>query len=255
MNPVRKNRYRTYYLLNYRHSFAIDFSNGANPVRNKSTHHYTKKSKVSVKKSEISNGVKVIGITGGFKTGKSTVTHILSNLGARVIDTDKLAHRALLPGTDTYKKIVKEFGKRILNENDRIDRKKLAGIVFNDNKKLKLLNNIVHPYVKKELKKRLLEIKRDNPNAIVVVEVPLLFEAGMEQIMDKIIVVSASENKQIERAKKDISLSEDEIKKRIEAQMPMSKKKELADLEVDNNGSIEKTKRQIEKIWEKIKKE
>jgi len=198
--------------------------------------------------------VKVIGITGGFKSGKTTVAHILSNLGARVIDTDKLAHRALLPGTETYRRIVKGFGKRILNENDRIDRRKLARVVFNDNKKLKLLNNIVHPYVKKELKKKLLEIKRDNPNAIVVVEVPLLFEAGMEQIMDKIIVVSASKNKQIERAKKDMSLSEDEIKKRIGAQMPMSKKKELADLEVDNNGSIEKTKKQIEKIWEEIKK-
>ena len=199
--------------------------------------------------------MKVIGITGGFKSGKTTVAHILSNLGARVIDTDKLAHRALLSGTETYRRIVKGFGKRILNENDRIDRRKLARVVFNDNKKLKLLNNIIHPYVKKELKKKLLEIKRDNPNAIVVVEVPLLFEAGMQQIMDKIIVVSASKNKQIERAKKDMSLSEDEIKKRIGAQMPMSKKKELADLEVDNNGSIEKTKRQIEKIWEEIKKE
>ena len=77
----------------------------------------------------------------------------------------------------------------------------------------------------------------------------------MQQIMDKIIVVSASKNKQIERAKKDMSLSEDEIKKRIGVQMPMSKKKKLADLEVDNNGSIEKTKRQIKKIWEEIKKE
>ena len=226
-----------------------------NPVRNKSTHHYTKKSKVSAKKSGISNGVKVVGITGGFKSGKTTVAHILSNLGARVIDTDKLAHRALLPGTETYRRIVKGFGKRILNDNGRIDRRKLARVVFNDSKRLKLLNNIIHPYVKKELKKKLLEMKRDNLNTIVVVEVPLLFEAGMQQIMDKIIVVSASKNKQIERAKKDMSLSEDEIKKRIGVQMPMSKKKKLADLEVDNNGSIEKTKRQIEKIWEEIKKE
>jgi len=200
-------------------------------------------------------GVKVIGLTGGFKTGKSTVTRMLLELGAEVIDADKLAHKALKPDSSTYKKIIKEFGEKFLDDEGRINRRKLAKLVFSNKEKLNLLNSIIHPYVIDKVKEKIYRTKQSNPNTIVIVDAPLLYEAGMQNMMDKIIVVSATKNKQIQRARQTTSLSKYEVKRRIESQLPLSKKEKLANIVIENNGTLEDTRNQVKKMWKKISEE
>ena len=198
--------------------------------------------------------MKVIGLTGGFKTGKSTVTRMLLELGAEVIiDADKLARKALKPDSTTYKKIIKEFGEKFLDDEGRINRRKLAKLVFSNEEKLNLLNSIIHPYVIDKVKEKIYRTKQSSPNAIIIVDAPLLYEAGMQNMMDKIIVVSATKNKQIQRARQTTSLSEYEVKRRIENQLPLTEKEELADIVIENNGTLEDTKSQVKKMWESEK--
>lgn len=197
--------------------------------------------------------MKIIGLTGGFKTGKSTVADILSKLGARVIDADRLARHTLEPKTKTLKRLVQTFGEGILDKRGKIDRPKLAKLVFGNRRNLQILNSIIHPQVIEDIKKQIAEIKNSNPEAIVIIEVPLLFEANMQDMMDKIIVVATTKDIQLKRARKTTSLSIEEIKKRINSQMPLSKKRKLADMVIDNNKNLEEIRRQVKKIWKKIK--
>ncbi len=200
--------------------------------------------------------MKVIGLTGGFKTGKSTVTRMLSELGVEVIiDADKLAHKALKLDSSTYKKIIKEFGEKFLDDEGRINRRKLAKLVFSNKEKLNLLNSIIHPYVIDKVKEKIYKTKQSSPNAIIIVDAPLLYEAGMQNMMDKIIVVSATKNKQIQRARQTTSLSEYEVKRRIENQLPLTEKEKLADVVIENNGTLEDTKSQVKKMWKRINEE
>jgi dephospho-CoA kinase len=197
--------------------------------------------------------MKVIGLTGGYKTGKSTVAGEFAKLGALIIDADKLAHQALEPASGIYRKIITEFSDKILDERGRISRKKLAEEVFNDQNKLNSLNAIVHPYVIKKMKEELSRIEKNDPEAKVVIDLPLLYEAGVQNLMDKIIVVSSTRDKQLMRAKQATRLSERQINRRIESQFPLDKKGEMADAVIDNSGDLEETRKQVVKIWKQIK--
>jgi dephospho-CoA kinase len=187
----------------------------------------------------------VIGVTGGFCTGKTKVAGFLKAFGAKVIDLDILAHKALECGTQSYKKIVKEFGKDILAKG-AISRPRLAKKVFCDRKKLDKLNSIVHPVVISQMQKLIKQAKGNN----VVVEAPLLFEASLEKYFDYIVMVKASRSAQIMRAKKKTGLNRADILKRICSQMPLSKKAKMADFVIDNNGSLNNTYKQAKKIWQ-----
>jgi dephospho-CoA kinase len=204
----------------------------------------------------------IIGLTGGFGTGKSTVAAFFRKRGAVVIDADALAHETLLkkvtrlPGHQItcYKRIVKVFGNRILNKNREIDRKKLAAIVFADKKLLNKLNGIVHPHVIRRMKGEVKKIRRADKNAVVVLDIPLLIEAGLEGLADKIVVVKAGLRQQLERCRKSLGLSEAKALARIKAQMPLRKKIRLADFVIDNSGSKERTKGEVRRIWERIRR-
>ncbi|MCK9594458.1 MAG: dephospho-CoA kinase [Candidatus Omnitrophica bacterium] len=188
----------------------------------------------------------VLGLTGGFGTGKSTVAGILAGYGAGVIDADKINHSLIAPGTLVYKKILKAFGRDILkNNNGAIDRGKLGGIVFSDPKALKRLCGITHPAVIREVKRRVKSAKND----VVVVDAPLLIEAGLDKLVDKIIVVALSRGRQLKRLAQKTSLSRPEILKRIGAQLSLKSKVRLADFVIDNSGTIEKTRKQVALIW------
>lgn len=191
----------------------------------------------------------VIGITGGFCTGKSEVARNFKALGAKVIDLDRLAHSALTPQTRTFKKIVNEFGRGILKHN-RIDRGLLAAQVFGDKKRLKKLNSIIHPLVIKQML-GLIKKWRKGSRAIVV-EAPLLFEAGLGKYFDYVVVVKASKKNQIIRAKKKVGLGQGKTLKRINSQWPLKKKIARADFIIDGNKSIKEVKRQTEKIWNSL---
>lgn len=190
----------------------------------------------------------VIGITGGFCTGKSQATKIFKSLGAKIIDLDKLAHEALKPTTKSYKAIVKKFGRGILIKNN-IDRSLLAKKVFSNKKNLLKLNSIIHPMVIKQMLSLINKFKHKN---IVVVEAPLLFEANLKEYFNYIIVVKTNKKVQLERAVKSEGFHRLDALKRINMQWPLKKKICYADFIVDNNNSIKETRKQIEDIWKKI---
>jgi len=186
----------------------------------------------------------ILGITGGFGSGKTTVARIFKSFGAKLIDADKIAHRVLKQGGKVYKKIIKTFGRDILKKNRQIERQRLAKVVFNNKNLLKRLNGIIHPEVIRIIKN---EIKVSRAK-VIVLDAPLLLEAGLGRIVDKLIVVKITKGRQIERIKNKTSLSKADILKRIASQIPLRAKVRLADFVIDNSGTVEKTKKQAEQI-------
>lgn len=201
-----------------------------------------------MKKPRLPRKKTILGVTGGFGTGKTSVANFFKPFGAKIIDADKIAHESIKPGTPVYKKIINLFGQGILHKNRSINRFGLSKAVFDNSGLLRKLNKIVHPSVVKAIKE---EIKH-SANSVIILDVPLLFEAKLEHLVDKIIVVKASKTKQITRLSRRTPLSEEEIKKRINAQLPLSDKIRKADFVIDNNGSFEKTKKQLERLRRKL---
>jgi len=190
----------------------------------------------------------IIGVTGSFGSGKSTVARMFGSLGAKVIDADRIARRLIRPKTKIYKKIIDSFGREILKANFLIDRHKLADIVFNNSQRLNRLNGIIHPEVIRVIKN---QIKTGGPRTVVL-DAPLLIEAGLAGEADKIVVVKLNSKEQIRRLLNDSSMSKSEILKRIKAQMSLRHKIRLADFVIDNAGTVRQTKKQVIKIWEKL---
>ncbi|MCY8106369.1 dephospho-CoA kinase [Bacillus mojavensis] len=189
----------------------------------------------------------VIGLTGGIASGKSTVANMLIDKGITVIDADIIAKQAVEKGMPAYRQIIDEFGEDILLENGDIDRRKLGAMVFTNEQKRLALNSIVHPAVREEMLKR-----RDesiaNQETFVVLDIPLLFESKLESLVDKIIVVSVTKELQLERLIKRNQLTEEEALSRIRSQMPLEEKVSRADNVIDNSGTLEETKQQLEEI-------
>jgi len=186
----------------------------------------------------------VVAVTGSFGSGKSTVVRMLRFPGAKVIDADRLAHRILAPGNAAFERVVRVFGNRVLVPSGRIDRKKLAAVVFADLKALKRLNAITHPEILRLIRE---EIKKAS-RKIVLLEAPLLFEAGLAREMDAVIVVKASRSTVIRRLTRQRSLTSAQIYRRLASQLPLSYKVRRADFVIDNNGQAGKTYRQVQRI-------
>ena len=195
--------------------------------------------------------MKIIGLTGGIASGKSTVSAYLLSLGAKIIDADVLARKVVQPGEKAYTKIVKLFGEDILAVDKTLDRKKLAGKVFADELFLKKLNQIIHPEVIFETK-RLLSQAEQQGIKIVFIDAPLLIEAEMTDLVDDIWVVAIDTKEQLERAMKRDNSRADEIQARIAAQMSLEDKKRFASLIIDNSGTIADTYRQVDKYYKEL---
>lgn len=197
----------------------------------------------------------VIGLTGGIASGKSTVSKMLIELGLAVIDADKIAHQVVEPGKPAYNEIVNAFGEEILLADQSINRPKLGSIIFNDKKKRDILNHIVHPAVRKEMKDQLQHNVSLGAKAVIL-DIPLLFESKLTNLVEKIILVYVDSDVQLNRliARNELTLSEAQA--RISSQLPLNQKIELADAVIDNNGSIHETKEQLLSLlseWEIIK--
>lgn len=192
-----------------------------------------------------------VAITGGYATGKTVVANMFAGLGAEVLVADRIAHMTMQPYSSVWKGIVEFFSKRILKRDDQIDRPKLARIVFRDKKKLNRLNKIVHPAVKEELKRIIQDRRRKGRIKILAVEIPLLYEVGMADWFDKVIVVTCNNDIQYKRGR--ARTSKKELLLRISSQWPVTKKEKLADFIVDNSGTMEETKRKVVAIWNKLK--
>lgn len=191
----------------------------------------------------------VVGLTGGIASGKSTVSHLLRDLGGYIVDADVVARKVVEPGQPAWKEIVNHFGNGILLDDGRIDRPKLGGIVFRDAKEREILNRIVHPEVRREMEKMTEEIRKVKPETIVVWDVPLLIEGGLYKLVDRVIVVYVNEATQLTRLMERDSLCEADAKRRIAAQMPLSEKIKYADYLIHNDGTLEETRGQVYKIW------
>ena len=196
----------------------------------------------------------IVGLTGGIVGGKSTVASMFRDLGAKSIDADRLGHSVILPYKPAWKKIVKLFGEDILRNDLTIDREKLGKIVFADQALLKKLNEITHPEIIKLIKKEinLARNKTHNQEKILIIDAALIYEAKIDRLIDKIIVVYIDEDEQIKRLIKRNNLSKDEALQRVKSQIPMKEKIKKADYVIDNNEKLGKTKEQVEKIWQNL---
>ncbi len=191
-----------------------------------------------------------IGLTGSIGTGKSTVGKIFSELGAYVIDADKIVH-TLLRRKDIKEKIREEFGD-VFDLKGEVDRKKLGKIVFKNHKKKRILEKIIHPEVRKEIEKKIKDIKDKDPNSVVIVEVPLLIETGSYKDYDIVILVYAPEELQIDRLVKK-GYSKDEAVRRIRSQLPIEQKIKYADIVIHNTGDLDKLKKEVVEVYKKLK--
>ena len=196
----------------------------------------------------------IVGLTGGIVGGKSTVASMFKDLGAKTIDADKLGHSVILPNKPAWKKIVKIFGKDILQNDLTIDREKLGKIVFTNQTLLKKLNEITHPEITKIIKEEMNSAKNKthNQEKVLIIDAALIYEAKIDRFMDKIIVVYIDKDEQIKRLIKRNNLSKDEALQRVRSQIPMEEKAKMADYVIDNSSSLDKTKEQVEKIWQNL---
>lgn len=181
------------------------------------------------------------------------MAQLLGQRGAHVLDADKIAHRLLALGGACFGKAIRYFGKGILNQG-RIDRRALAQIVFNSPKDLKALCKITHPVVISEIKKAIRGFRVKKQKGFVVIDAPLLFESGLDKTCDIVVVVRASKADQVKRIQKRSHLRKSDITKRVRAQMPMAAKIKRADVVIDNRMNIKKTQKQVEELWQDLKK-
>ena len=193
----------------------------------------------------------IFGITGSFGTGKTTVSEIFSKLGAEIIDADKIVHNIIKENKKVYKKIVSLAGKDILNKTSKqIDRKKLSKIVFYNKGLLKKLCEIIHPSVILEIKRQI-ALKKRCACEIIIIDAPLLIEANLSSLVDRLIVVKTKQKIQINRIVAKMKLSRSEILKRIKNQISLRDKIKLADYVIDNGSSFKNTEKQVKDIWNK----
>ncbi|WP_286229339.1 dephospho-CoA kinase [Neobacillus mesonae] len=188
----------------------------------------------------------IVGLTGGIASGKSTVSNMLKEMNITVIDADVEARLAVQNGEPAYIKIVAEFGREILLPNGEIDRPKLGSIIFHQEEKRQLLNQIVHPEVRRQMNEKIDQAKNANEE-VIVLDIPLLFESKLTFMVEKTILVYVDEETQLKRLMERNNLSPADAKARINSQMPLTEKVSLSDAIIDNNGTMEETKNQLMK--------
>lgn len=195
-----------------------------------------------------------LGLTGGIACGKSTVAQMLSQKGALIIDADQLAREVVQPGKPAWVGIVNWLGEEVLLEDGSLDRSKIGARVFRDESARQQLNALTHPRVRALFLTQSRELAQSYPQKIQVWDIPLLFETGMENLVDYVVVVASREEKQIMRLLERNGLAREEALRRINAQMDLWKKVEAADFVLDNDSTRESLQAQVDQLWEKLQK-
>jgi dephospho-CoA kinase len=193
-----------------------------------------------------------VGLTGGIASGKSTVAYILRDLDCPLLEADPLGHELLEQGQPAYDEIVREFSNEVLDPFGKVDRAKLGAIIFADAQKRARLNQILHPRILDVVRRWFAALDRSGGPELAVVEAALIFEAGFNKELDRIIVCWCRPEQQLERLQ-ERGLSLDDARLRIAAQMPVGEKRHLADEIIDCSGTIEETEAQVAKVLEKLK--
>jgi dephospho-CoA kinase len=195
--------------------------------------------------------MRVIGLTGGIASGKSTVARMLAELGARVIDADGIAREVVEPGQPAFADIVATFGRDILTEGGTIDRARLGALVFADADKRRALNAITHPRIGAVTQERLAKLRVEGVE-VAIYEAALLVENGMHSALDGLIVVACSEATQLARLMQRDGFAEAQARARLAAQLPLGDKIKVADWVIDNDGPAAKTRAQVDRVWQEV---
>ncbi len=191
----------------------------------------------------------VVGLTGGIATGKSTVSKMFADLGARIVDADRIARQVVEPGLPAWQGIVDTFGKTVLLPDGTIDRVALGDKVFADPEAKKRIDAIVHPFVFEAMAEEIQRIEAADPSAVVILDVPLLIESGMHDHLPEVLLVYVPESVQMERLMRRDGFDAEQATARIRSQMPIEEKRRYATIVIDNSRSIDETSRQIEKAF------
>jgi dephospho-CoA kinase len=196
--------------------------------------------------------MKIIGLTGGIASGKSTVSHILENLGAVIIDADMIAREIVKPGHKVLNKLVEVFGNQILNMDGTLNRKFLGNIVFNDADKLELINNITHPEIRNTIVEKIDEIHGRCEKKIIIIDAAVLFESGLNKLTDEVWLVHVDNKTQIKRLIERDNMTLKEAEARIKSQMPVDDKIKMSDKIIDNMGDVKYTQEQVKELWNNL---
>ncbi|MEK5253685.1 dephospho-CoA kinase [Paenibacillus sp. FSL F4-0125] len=194
----------------------------------------------------------IIGLTGGIASGKSTVSALLVSKGARLVDADVIAREVMLPGHEVLAAAVKQFGSEILSPDGTLNRGKLGDIVFQDPAALQALNNLTHPAIRREIKERMNSMEEEDPKKLTIVDIPLLFESGLENMFHEILVVYVPREVQIARLMERNGLSLEQAEARLNAQMDIEAKRNKADYIIDNSGELAHTEQQVAVLWDRL---
>ncbi|MDQ0086978.1 dephospho-CoA kinase [Paenibacillus anaericanus] len=190
-----------------------------------------------------------IGLTGGIASGKSTVSQYLVKRGAVLIDADVISREMMMPGHPVLAAVVHTYGPSILNPDGTLNRKKLGGIIFSNPQERKVLEAITHPAIREEMQLRMAKFEADDPQRLVVADIPLLYESKLEDLYDEIMVVYVPRQIQLNRLMLRDNLNQQEAEDRLNAQMDIEVKREMADILIDNSLGIDETERQIDIFW------
>jgi len=196
----------------------------------------------------------IVGLTGGVASGKTAISQVLKEEGAYIIDADQIARELVQPHKPAWNELIRAFGQEILREDGSIHRKKLAEKVFANPEQRKLLNQILHPRIREEMGRRAKEIGQKDPEAIVMIDAPLIVELGDHREMDKLIVVTSTQTQQIERLKDRDGTSPEEALRIVSSQMPLEEKLKFADFVIRNEGSLEETRKRTKEVFKELKK-
>ena len=194
------------------------------------------------------------GLTGGIACGKSTVARFFQDLGAYIIDADRVGHELIEPGHAAYEAIIGHFGEEILDPGGHIDRKKLGPRVFADPQQLRLLNAILHPRIIVRMQELAAEQQKRNPQRVLILDAPLIFESGMGGTLRKVMVAWCRPEQQLERLMAKTGVSRDEAERRIQAQMPVEEKRRRADCVIDCSGTLERSRAQAATIYPELQR-
>ncbi len=195
--------------------------------------------------------MKIIGLTGGISSGKSTVSRFLAELGAVILDADKVGHEAFKPDTEPWREVVAAFGKQILAPTGEIDREKLGEMVFGNPKLLSQLNQIMHPRMYDMMQAQLEEYRQQGVG-VVVLEAAILLEANWTSLVDEVWVTAAAESTVLRRLKAKSGLSEPQSLARIRSQMSNEERVKRADVVIDTDCSLDELKEKVKELWQNL---
>jgi dephospho-CoA kinase len=198
--------------------------------------------------------IPVIGLTGGIGAGKSTVTQVLEELGAAVIDADKVGHQIYLPDLPAWREIVETFGREVLHADRTINRQALGKIVFTDPEALRTLNRIVHPKMFERMAELIAELRARGGIKAIVIEAAILIEANWQPLADQIWLVVASEPVVIKRLAKQRNLSPEQVRTRIAAQLSNEERLKHAHVVIRNDGSLDEVRTAVEQAWNQLRR-